>query len=269
MADTGDLTFIFCTDFHGNEDKYDRTLEEAAGRGVSLILNGGDMCPHRGGKAFLEAFFPPWLKRAGDLGIRVAGMFGNDDLKAYLHYLDGLEAAGLFTRIDGRTVDIEGWKFWGYNFVPEYPFGLKDWVKLDHEGATRPPQFSDPVLSTGDGYIAIEDIEKFLHDRGTIEEELRNVTFEDPARTLAVIHSPPLGKGLDVCMDGREVGSRAILEFLEREQPRVSLHGHIHESPQVSGAWKVDIGGTLALQPGQEPIRVTLSNNGVEADYLW
>lgn len=268
MADR-DLTFIFCTDFHGNAGKYDRLLEEAAGQGVNLILNGGDMCPHRSGKEFFEKFFAPWLERAGTLGIRVAGMFGNDDLKAHLHFLDRLEAAGLFTRIDGRTVDIGGWKFWGYNIVPEYPFGLKDWVKLDHEGATRPLQYSDPVLSTGDGYTAIEDIAKFLHDRGTIEEELRSVTFEDPARTLAVMHSPPLGKGLDVCMDGREVGSRSILEFLEREQPRVSLHGHIHESPLMSGTWKVDIGGTLALQPGQDPIRVRVSKDRVEAEYLW
>jgi hypothetical protein len=29
------------------------------------------------------------------------------------------------------------------------------------------------------------------------------------------------------------------------------LHGHIHESPEVSGAWQATLGATRCIQPGQ------------------
>ncbi len=87
----------------------------------------------------------------------------------------------------------------------------------------------------------------------------------DPRRTIFNLHVPPVGAGLDRCpvLDtstdppsvvrvGGEVqyfdaGSTAVREALERLQPFLSLHGHIHES---RGAARV--GRTLALNPGSE-----------------
>ena len=43
------------------------------------------------------------------------------------------------------------------------------------------------------------------------------------------------------------VGSSAVYEALERYQPILSLHGHIHES-----RGEAKIGKTLALNPGSE-----------------
>jgi Icc-related predicted phosphoesterase len=57
--------------------------------------------------------------------------------------------------------------------------------------------------------------------------------------------------GLDVCMGGQQVGSTAVYEFLKKAQPGLSLHGHIHESPEVSGIWKARLGNTVCVQPGQ------------------
>ncbi|MGD9100789.1 MAG: phosphoesterase, partial [Anaerolineae bacterium] len=45
--------------------------------------------------------------------------------------------------------------------------------------------------------------------------------------------------------------SKAIYDFLSKHQPRLSLHGHIHESPQVSGRWHARLGNTICIQPGQ------------------
>lgn len=83
----------------------------------------------------------------------------------------------------------------------------------------------------------------------------------DPDKPLVVAtHVPPHGTNLDVApklredlsivVDGGEtvmvpVGSAAVRSFLERRQPLLSLHGHIHES---RGA--VRIGRTLAINPG-------------------
>jgi Icc-related predicted phosphoesterase len=62
--------------------------------------------------------------------------------------------------------------------------------------------------------------------------------------------APELTDDLRVVSKGGEVsmmpvGSRAVREFIERHQPIVSLHGHIHES---RGA--VRIGRTVAINPG-------------------
>ena len=72
------------------------------------------------------------------------------------------------------------------------------------------------------------------------------------------LHCPPFKSGLDEApaidadlrlLHGgralRPVGSTAVREAIERYQPLLSLHGHIHES---KGA--VKIGKTLSINPG-------------------
>jgi Icc-related predicted phosphoesterase len=83
----------------------------------------------------------------------------------------------------------------------------------------------------------------------------------DPARpAIFNLHCPPaqttldrapqLTKDLQVVLDGGEprivsVGSRAVRELIERHQPLLSLHGHIHESKAIAR-----IGRTTCVNPG-------------------
>lgn len=80
----------------------------------------------------------------------------------------------------------------------------------------------------------------------------------DPAHAIFNLHCPPYQSGLDEApaidaelrlMHGgralRPVGSTAVRAVIERHQPLLSLHGHIHES---KGA--VKIGKTLSINPG-------------------
>jgi uncharacterized protein len=80
----------------------------------------------------------------------------------------------------------------------------------------------------------------------------------DPSTTIFNFHAPPYGSSLDSApalnpdltyVSGgqalRPVGSTSVRDAIERFQPLLSLHGHIHES---KGAAR--IGGTLALNPG-------------------
>ena len=86
----------------------------------------------------------------------------------------------------------------------------------------------------------------------TIEQELsRLVRPRDSGRTVCVFHMPPSGLGLDQCGHGPRVGSEAVRAFIEREQPRITLHGHIHESPDAAGCWRAELGDTVCIQPGQ------------------
>lgn len=90
----------------------------------------------------------------------------------------------------------------------------------------------------------------------------------DPANLVAVLHPPPYGTDLDkapelsedlvVRMEGGEprltsVGSTAVREFIERRQPLLGLHGHVHESKAASL-----LGSTLCLNPGSEYTQGTL-----------
>jgi Icc-related predicted phosphoesterase len=82
--------------------------------------------------------------------------------------------------------------------------------------------------------------------------------LSDPSHAIFNLHCPPFQSGLDEApaidadlrlLHGgralRPVGSTAVKEAIQRYQPVLSLHGHIHES---KGA--VKIGKTLSINPG-------------------
>ncbi len=62
---------------------------------------------------------------------------------------------------------------------------------------------------------------------------------------VLVAHDPPYDTKADMLPDGRHVGSRAVREFIEREQPALCLTGHIHESRASDR-----IGNTVVVNPG-------------------
>ena len=86
--------------------------------------------------------------------------------------------------------------------------------------------------------------------------------IQNPERTIAALHVPPLDSGLDTCPEldknlkiitqGGQVvmksaGSSAVKAFIEKVQPMLSLHGHIHEAPG-----HVRNGRTLSINAGSE-----------------
>lgn len=93
-----------------------------------------------------------------------------------------------------------------------------------------------------------------------LEEEFRKV--KSCENLICNFHVPPYNTGLDICpkLDknlkqvwemGSPVtypaGSKAVREVIEKYQPLLCLHGHIHESPG-----SIYLGRTLCLNPGSE-----------------
>jgi Icc-related predicted phosphoesterase len=78
------------------------------------------------------------------------------------------------------------------------------------------------------------------------EEEAARLLEGCPADAVLAVHSPPLGH-VDRSR-GRNLGSRAVLEAIERTQLPLALCGHIHES------WgqEAQIGETLVVNLGPE-----------------
>jgi Icc-related predicted phosphoesterase len=56
---------------------------------------------------------------------------------------------------------------------------------------------------------------------------------------------------LDLIQGRKSAGSRSIKTLIQRVQPVLTLHGHIHESPELSGTYLDWIGETLSVNPGQ------------------
>ncbi len=100
-------------------------------------------------------------------------------------------------------------------------------------------------------------------DEPALETYITNIVpkLKDPSSAVFTLHVPPFNSGLDsapMLKDGgvvtkgghtmmAPVGSTAVRKVIEKFQPLLGLHGHVHESR----ATKM-IGRTLCVNPGSE-----------------
>ena len=148
----------------------------------------------------------------------------------------------------------EGYELIGYPFVPPTPFRPKTYEKPDDRKSPWPPQKNPSYIRLAEQDDQMTPIDPFIYlkQAGTIEEDLQCfASTRDHKKTLYVMHSPPFGSRLDLTREGHHVGSKAIKTFIETNQPLLTLHGHIHESPKVSGSFVDKIGETVSVNPGQ------------------
>ncbi|MEM3803273.1 MAG: hypothetical protein QXX17_02570, partial [Conexivisphaerales archaeon] len=100
--------------------------------------------------------------------------------------------------------------------------------------------------------------EEVLEER--LEKILANVknmknaifAFHVPPYDSQIDRAPKLDENFNVVVQGGRpvmipVGSKAVRKMIEKYQPLIGLHGHIHESP---GMYK--IGRTVCVNPGSE-----------------
>jgi uncharacterized protein len=183
-------------------------------------------------RRFLEAMcdtLANWLDLARERlepeGVRMMAIAGNDDPPE----LDRVLAEHDYVEwVDGRVAELdEGVTVVGYSYVNPTPW----------------------------------DSPREL-DEGRLEAELDAVAglVADPQRSIWNIHVPPYNTGLDnapmvdaelrIVTDGGQprmipVGSQAMRSVIERIQPLVGMHGHVHES-----RGRTTLGRTLVLNPG-------------------
>ncbi|MBU4076089.1 MAG: metallophosphoesterase, partial [Euryarchaeota archaeon] len=225
------MRVLFVTDLHGSKWKYDRMFEVAKDFRANVVINGGDMLPgnnkpFRQGE-FISNYLDNHFAQFNSAGIYYLCYLGNDDLKIFDELFE--ETCNKYSFViclAQRKFEVGGYEFIGMNWVVDYPFRLKDRCRMDTEDYEFQEQFGTGLLSTPNGWQEIEDWFTHVKKLPTIEEELdRLVRPEDMTNSVYVIHMPPSGLGLDRCHDGSEVGSKAVYNFLEKNQPKLSLHG--------------------------------------------
>lgn len=249
---------LFVTDLHGNIAKYRRVFQAAVKHGVTAVVNGGDMLTldgdlHGSQRDFIDRFLSSYFAEYEKAGIYHLGFLGNDDLKIHDDVFD--ETCRKYKHIVNlaqRRFELNDFEFIGMNWVVDYPFRLKDRCRRDGPKYVFQEQFGSGLLSTPEGFKELEDWPAYAAKLPAIEDELAALPKPAAAgRTIYVIHTPPCGLGLDVISSGGKVGSQAINRFIAERRPLLTLHGHIHESPAISGIWKAKIGETICVQPGQ------------------
>ncbi|MCG8404217.1 MAG: metallophosphoesterase [Phycisphaerales bacterium] len=256
------MRVLYTSDLHGSPGHYAKLLAVAESFRPELVVLGGDLFPddsalepQRLGHGQPEYIRTQFRKNVIDLrqcsGCQnVLMIFGNHDWGSCVPAAEELVTEGVVTVLDlNQSVNINGLNFLGYPYTPPTPWFVKDFERLDKPGDRAPllggarwdPRFSRPVQHGAN--LMFDGVQ-------TIAEDLADLTAPDDPWVF-VVHAPPHETHLDRAYGNKAYGSRAIREAIERHQPLLSLHGHIHESPTVSGHWRDKLGRTIAVNPGQ------------------
>ncbi len=255
---------FFVSDLHGRAGRYARLWEAVRTERPAALLMGGDLFPSglAGDPAeFLDRQLAPDLARLRDeLGSqapRVLVILGNDDPRILEGALRDRQDQGLLEYVHGGRVELLGHPLFGYAFVPPTPFLLKDWERYDVS------RYVDPgCVSPEEGRRSVE-IPPGEARYATIAQDLARLAGDsDQSQAVWLFHAPPYDTALDrAALDGKavehapldlHVGSIAIRRFIAARQPLVTLHGHVHESARLTGAWRARLGRTHCLSAAHD-----------------
>jgi len=274
------LKCIFVSDLHGNINRFRKLFEIIEHEKPDGVFIGGDILPNqfliKGDiKKFLEEeFFNPIKKvrKTIDKGIRFFVIMGNDDPKVFEKLFINADKKKIIDYIHFKTVEFNDFFVTGYSFVPPTPFQLKDWERYDVS------RFVDVgVISPEEGQRTTK-VSKDITCYSTISQDLEKLSKNSQLeKTIFIFHSPPYNSNLDKAdLEGKmvdyapvdvHVGSIAIKRFIEKKQPFLTLHGHVHETVRLTGEWKERRGKTFsfsAAHDGDELAVIRFDTNDLE-----
>lgn len=274
IQDLQKMSILYTSDIHAGKNHLFSLFTAAERERSDCIIVGGDIIPHflpdpgrvgsiKTQEAYLRNVFVPAVagfKRKRNTVIYLD--FGNDDWvwgRKTLENYDGELFHLLHMKKHRLTEAVE---IIGYMNVPPTPFYRKDWEKID---SLKDPYLKGHPIDRG-GFISVsgkqEKVIFNLNSDDTIENDLARLSETIGRPFLFVSHCPPYGTPLDVLYTGQHIGSPSIRRFIEKwaEEGKLigSLHGHIHESPMISGEVATKIGNSICINPGQ--------NEGENAD---
>ncbi|MFX1356015.1 MAG: metallophosphoesterase [Promethearchaeota archaeon] len=250
------MKILYITDIHGSRWKYEKILEIADNLEITMVINGGDMLPFGdflNQDKFIKNFLDSHFSEFNDKKIYYLAMLANDDLIIYDELFNTIcNKYKYIISIAQQRFKFQKYEFIGMNLVTDLPFALKDRARKDTKDFILPKQFGTAMISSLKGWKKIPDWYSYISSLPTIEEEFENLITPDNFKdSIYIIHMPPANIGLDICHDGRKVGSIAVYNFILKYQPLLTLHGHIHESSEISNKWFTYLNQTLCIQPGQ------------------
>jgi Icc-related predicted phosphoesterase len=261
---------FFVSDLHGEPERYHKLIQKILLEKPDIVFLGGDLLPptlakypsvaSREGEFIRRVLFKGFYGVQNTLATaypRILLILGNDDpLSEEASILEG-EENGFWEYISLRCVEVGEYVVYGYANVPPTPFMLKDWERYDVS------QYVEPgCISPEEGWRTYPLLDNQIK-YSTIERELNELVGDNElSKTIFLFHTPPYQTALDRINPKSKVidnvpidmhaGSIAVKRFIEARQPFITLHGHIHESPRLTGSWKELIGRTHAFSAAHD-----------------
>ena len=254
------MKILATSDVHQMISKWKLLVKICKKEKIDVVAIAGDLLPKDEYIVSQMPFIKSMRKYATQLqeaGTKIAIVLGNDDNQNMIPEMEKAHDEGLWYYIPEKVAEICGYEFAAMPYVPDYPFGYKYWCRAEYKENLRidPVQYSDPLIVNKDNkFEVIEDYPEYLSSQKSIWDSLMDTTskVKDMKKSIWLIHAPPANLSLDVCARGVRVGSHAVHEFIMKQQPLLTIHGHIHESPEYSGhKWYHQEGNTLCIQGGQ------------------
>jgi uncharacterized protein len=268
------LYCLFTSDLHGNKAKYEKLFSYIEKSPPDAVFLGGDLSASiRDIKentaednlfsSFIMGNLIHLKNQLKDIYPDIFIILGNDDSQLLENEVCKIEKHHLWRYIHQRNINWKGFNLYGYTYIPPSPFLFKDWEKYDVSRYTDPGCVApeEGLCSRKDSY----EERKF----STIKKDLENFAEKNTLKNLILLfHSPPYNTLLDRGdLDGKffdhvpldlHIGSIAIYDFLEKYQPLISLHGHIHESTRLTGSWKDKIGTTFCFNAAHDGLELSM-----------
>jgi Icc-related predicted phosphoesterase len=247
---------LFTADLHGSAHRAETLLAAVRRERPRAVFLGGDLLAHRADGGYLESLLIPGFAEArralAPAAPEVFVILGNDDPRAHEPVVADAAARGIWRYLHDASAELDGFLILGYNCVPPTPFRLKDWERYDVS------RYVDPgCVSPEEGAHSVPVPPRDVR-YGTIASDLERLAGgRDLAHAVCLFHCPPYRTALDrAALDDRRVehapadvhvGSIAIRSFFEARGPWLGLHGHVHESARLTGAWHDRVGRTVVL----------------------
>jgi len=256
------MNCFFVADLHGKIDRYQIFFQLIKSEKPEAVFIGGDLLPHIHGSVnnlnfkiiddFVDDFLiPEFIKLKSEMKSHYPEVFiilGNDDPKIEEQRIIDAESEGIWHYMHNNKFKWNNYDIFGYSNIPPSPFLLKDWERYDVS------RFADPgCIHPTEGIRTIEENTDIEYT--TIQNDIDLLTRDlQPDKSIFLFHTPPYQTNLDrAALDGKffdhvpldvNVGSIALRRFIEEKQPLLTLHGHIHESSEITGFWSDKIGKT-------------------------
>lgn len=254
------MKFLYVCDIHGDINKYEIILKILKDKKLDYLVLGGDLFPKKGclrapvQRRFINGYFKEYLSKLKEENIKVIGILGNDDVEQIDEdFQELISKFDNYYDINEKKVDIEGISFIGLSKVIDTPFPMKDRIAIDNNQPMEEQTKEIVYTNSCKDALTVKEWEKY---RKTNVEKMKDVLESLPTKTkgnkvIYVFHEPPYGLGLDETKTNKKVGSKDIANFIKEKKPLFTLHGHIHESPDVSKKWYGKINDSICIQPGQ------------------
>ncbi|MBI2924046.1 MAG: metallophosphoesterase [Planctomycetes bacterium] len=244
------MHLLYASDLHGSSIHFSTLLALAVRLKPDALLLGGDLFQNSDPIAAApvsqrrdaETFFADWCRAAP---CPVYWIAGNHEWRTVV---DPPPAAG--TYVHGKCVPLGDWDLIGFTLTSPTPYWL-----IDHERREAKHEHREERgrCWSSQGTTAVPtEARAWLATHPTLLDELR--TLPEPRawrRTILMAHDPPFDSGLDLRWGNQPVGSYDVRHFLLAKQPAVSLHGHIHEAPLLTGKPLHIVGATHGFNAGR------------------